>query len=103
MKHVTATTPSEAAAPTTSGSLFRERGKICMGVGGPAEPVASGEGSDATGLAVRIRARAKGPLAARAYTKSGPLRQCLFYDALRKSCARSGDAPDEGKRVGRFR
>src|SRR5580658_10874610 len=43
MKNVTATRPSAATAPATCGSLFRERGKICMGRRRPLLPTAGAQ------------------------------------------------------------
>src|ERR1035438_4319344 len=66
MRNVTPMSPSVAAAPTTRGSWFREREKICM-----------------VGWRDRARARTRFEgLAndARAYTKSGQTRQRFFRE-----------------------
>src|SRR5580692_2166139 len=52
MRKVTATRPNVAAAPTICGSLLRDRGKICIGVGPP--PLGRTGGSGGRG---RYRAR----------------------------------------------
>src|SRR5271155_3844674 len=62
MRPVTATRPNVAAAPTISGSLLRERGKICiLGVGEPTGALSGAAG----GLADAALTRSKsGPLGA---------------------------------------
>src|ERR1700735_4498560 len=71
MRNVTPTRPITDAPPTICGSLFRDRGKICMGVGG-SDPMAPSRNG-------RIETAAEGQGApARAYTKSKRVIQRCF-------------------------
>src|SRR5258708_29264955 len=71
-----------AAAPTISGSLFKERWKICMVVG--AHVARRGKRDISRRGQASVRFARGTEAAARAYTKSGPVRQ---PDVLRKFCA----------------
>src|SRR5271166_4276066 len=83
MTAVSTTTPTPAAAATTVGNLFRERGKICIEVGarpGPLRKPTRG------GQVQPPRALAQQGELGRAYTKSCTVRQ---RDVLRKFCVHS--------------